>query len=391
MQLPLSLADTPVVILTGAGASVPLGLPATTDFLNNFRHKVTYTWTDDDPPGYLRFVQDRLQAAPDDIESVLGLLERETQALDLLMGDPVFVSRTLWGGNPLAISPFKAMCDKLIEAIYDEIILTYGNVDATKAQALYNGLLGNYQLFFGSSVHQTATLPFFTLNYDTAVEEATSRLQIRCVDGIVQHPTGPGRYWTPTAYLEYEPAGTDLSVLLVKLHGSVRLAKRDTRNGPIFEEVPAGMARNPYPLIHRVLYPSPLPKPITEEPFRTGYRMLTSCLNNANTRCLVVIGCSFRDPELNTVLRDALEDNPNLHLIVVDPALDDTEVGLRLSCDPDHVRVIQIGFAPEDPDDLRSGRGRVLSYLRDGVGAAISEQSGTEQFRGTVVLLQGHT
>ena len=230
-----------------------------------------------------------------------------------------------------------------------------------------------------------ATIPFFTLNYDTAVEEAASQLGIPCIDGIQQMPGSSYRRWTASAYTQYQPlAGAEVCVVLVKLHGSVRLLLRQTPTGPTFVEVPTGLARNPAPDKHVVLYPSLLPKPITTEPFRTGYRILETCLNSSGTYCVVAIGCSFRDAELNTMLRDALEDNSHLRMVVVDPGLDHETVASRVQCNPDKVHVIQLPFGPETATDLTSGRGRVLGPLRIWIGLAMgSLDFGNHPFGGT--------
>ncbi len=299
-------------------------------------------------------------------------------------GRPSFTSDVL-AGDRTKLLAFKAKTDKLREAIYDEVIGTYGNVDPATAADLYAGLLGKYMLYFREFCGGRPTLPFFTLNYDTAVEEACSQLGIPCVDGIQQLAGSSFRRWTPTAYTQYQPpAGAEVCVVLVKLHGSVRLLLRQTPSGPIFVEVPTGLARNPAPDKHVVLYPSLLPKPITTEPFRTGYRVLETVLNSSGTYCLVAIGCSFRDAALNTVLRDALDDNGHLRLVVVDPGLDHDVVATRIGCSPDKVHVIQLPFGPETPADLINGRGRVLSPLRMWIGLGMGALSfGNQPFAGT--------
>jgi hypothetical protein len=384
MDLPEELKDTPIVILTGAGASIPLGLPATKEFLETFRSKVTNTWHVDEPPGYLRFVQDRLSTDESDIEAVLGRLENESNWCGALETDPLFTSEVL-GGNTTRLLAFQTKADQLREDIYDEVITTYGNVDPERAADLYRGLLGHYMLYFRELCGGRPTLPFFTLNYDTAIEEAAARLSIPCVDGIQAVPGSSYRQWTPTAYTQYKPAeGAEVCVVLVKLHGSVRLLHRVTHDQEMFIEVPPGLARDPAPNTHVVLYPSLLPKPITTEPFRTGYRMLQTCLNSSGTYCLVVIGCSFRDTELNTVLRDALEDNPQLRLVVVDPKLDHETVALNITCSPEKVRVIQIPFGPESAGDLKSGHGRVVTQLRLWIGLGMGAMNfGNQTFGGT--------
>ena len=100
--------------------------------MDRFHTKVTNTWSLDEPPGYLRFVQERLSTSQGDIEEVLGGLERESAWCDTLGADLLF-TREVLGGDEGQLQAFKAKTDKLCEAIYDEVIATYGNVDPVKA------------------------------------------------------------------------------------------------------------------------------------------------------------------------------------------------------------------------------------------------------------------
>jgi hypothetical protein len=382
VRLPPDLSDTPIVLLTGAGASIPLGLPATREFLTNFRDAANARLVANDPPGFLNFIQERLSAVHDDIEVVLGQLEQHSQWLDHLLDDPTFVPDVL-GGNIASITSFKTMSDQLRSAIYDEVIRTYGNVDPVKAANLYRGILGQYMTYFREFCGGRLTRPFFTLNYDTAIEEAAHQLGLRLVDGIGPRPNRPGRCWSSSHFTEYRADGDRLNVVLVKLHGLVRLARRETIDGAVFEEVPTDLERDPPPLRHAVLYPSLLPKPVTTEPFRTGYRMLGACLGNTNTLCLIVIGCSFRDAELNSLLRDSLDDNDALRIVVVDPGLDHDIVAQRIVCDAARIGVQQQRFDPQ-PLLLEAGQNPFLNALRLWVGAAVGAYESPNRFGTTL-------
>jgi SIR2-like domain len=389
MNRPEALADTPIVFLTGAGASIPLGLPATKQFLAQFRESLSPAWLSEGGPDFGPFVWARLANADSDIEEVLGSLEEKCQAITLLLQDRLFVQNAL-GGNPAILANYLQMANRLSEAIYDAVIRIYGDIDEALAEALYAGLLGHYMKFFRHLCGGRPTVPFFTLNYDTAVEAATAGLGIPRTDGIMELPRATERRWSPTAYTSYSPPAREendldrISVVLVKLHGSVRLLRRDDPSGPTFIEAPRGLARNPVPHTHVVIYPSLLPKPTANEPFRTGYRLLRAVLTSTNTYCLVVIGCSFRDTEVNEVLRDALDDNANLRLVAVDPALDHRDVARSLKCEPRRIRVLSMPFAPETPDELAQGKGGVLlDDLRYWVGQAVGELPQDPEFGGT--------
>lgn len=373
---------------------MPLGLPATKQFLAQFRDSLSAAWLKEGPPDFASFVAVRLANTESDIEEVLGSLEEECQAIKLLLQDHTFVQQAL-SGNPSLLVNYYQMADRLVEAIYDKVIQIYGNVDQARTEALYAGLLGNYMAFFRHLCGGRPTVPFFTLNYDTAIEDATSRMGIPRTDGILELPGVTGRRWSSTAYTSYAAPPRDendlerIHVVLVKLHGSVRLLRRDDPSGPIFIEAPPGLARNPPPHTHVVIYPSLLPKPTTSEPFRSGYRLLRELLTSTNTYCLVVIGFSFRDTEVTQVLRDALDDNSNLRLVVVDPALDHREVARTLHCDQQRIRVLRVPFDAEDPDELRRRRGTVvLDALRYWVGQAVGELPQAPEFGGNLLAQQ---
>ena len=102
--------------------------------------------------------------------------------------------------------------------------------------------------------------------------------------------------------------------------------------------------------------------------------------------CLVAIGCSFRGPELNTLLRDAMEDNERLHVVAIDPTLDHTTLAERISCDAEQVAVLPMKFEAEDVESLRAGQGKVLGPLRRWVGAAVGDIQAPTLFGTTQVV-----
>lgn len=369
---------------------MPLGLPATKEFLDCFRQDIAGNRVvPDEPPGFVKFMYERLNSVrAADIETVLGDLEDRSAWAERFMADETFIAGVLHGSNH-ELGIHKTMCDQLAEMIRDEVITVYGTIDVDKAADLYNGLLGHYQLFFHDVCGGRETVPFFTLNYDTAIEEATRKLGVRLVDGIVTDPESLGRVWSRTAYSEYEVIRHEVTVVLVKLHGSVRLVERQVGGESVFMEVPPNLRRNPPPMFHVVLYPSLRPKPITTEPFRTGYRLLRECLSNPHTYCLAAIGCSFWDVELNALLRDALDDNEHLHLIVVGPALRHDAIAERVGCEADRVVVIQTKFGPEPRNLIDAGKGRVLPVLRRWIGVAVDDLTSVGRFGTTEVVPDG--
>jgi hypothetical protein len=101
VNIPDSITKAPIVFLTGAGASAPLGLHPTRDFLTYFSG-TPLNQLDLGGQSVLSEVvnQVRILAATQDIdiERILSGLERNVYEVDHLMGNPTFVRSVLGGG-----------------------------------------------------------------------------------------------------------------------------------------------------------------------------------------------------------------------------------------------------------------------------------------------------
>lgn len=389
MLLPDSVTTSPFVILTGAGASVPLGLPTTREFLPRCREQVIPGVLNTHPaslPDAERsaFAYHRFQEIADaDIEEVLQHLEldrsaaaRFAQDFDILRWaqaslrrviveknlESVIDSDTLvrgWADGMQQLADFQRA---LIDAVYTEVIACYGNVDPERATRLYDGLLGMISKH-GVLGGQVQTVPFFTLNYDLAVESSAEGLGIRLIDGFTTNPRE--RRWSTTPYAQYKE-NDQFAVVLVKLHGSVKLG-RHARGHLI--ELPEGSYRDPPPHRHAVLYPTLGPKAVGEEPFRSNYQMLRECL--LRTKLLMVIGSTLRDSELNELIRTSMDINGQLKLLVVAPEVDCGVMAERIGVSESRVGGVQGTFDIEDPRQLKTGQSRIYNALRHWLGAAV--------------------
>jgi hypothetical protein len=361
LNFPESIAGAKVVVLTGAGASVPLGLFTTRQFLEDFRRDVEML-PDLDAP--LSWVMSEAAENDSDIEIVLDRLERQRDAVRLLLADRRFVHFVQQDRQDREdkAQAYLAETDAIIKAIQDKVIDHYSSAEPELAAELYRPMLREFRAWFSRIPELGYTLPLFTLNYDSSVELAANRLAdapieqdgqqlpVRLVDGLLQSNEGAERRWSPRAFESYSETSGELGLVLVKLHGSVRWG-RDSRPGRSHQivEIPTGVGRDPGRFRTAILYPTLAPKPVNDEPFRTGYRLLRVCLRN--TRFLAVIGCSLRDPELAAEIRDAMEENEGLHLVSVGPTVDQTEVCRALSLTPGHNRVaaLKAEFAVPKP------------------------------------------
>jgi len=268
MRPPETITRSKAVILTGAGASVPLGLPSTAEFLRVFRDQgVRERIPDaDSHEDLFGFITDRLHIwDPPDIEHVLARLESNAESADQLASDQFFMRLLVeseWSDlATLALSAkvsttheefrqrlgdslrsgllrFVSFNRTLADAIRDEVIDRYGNIDATQAGSLYRGLLGIFRDQFAGEFGCGDTLPFFTLNYDVAVEAAATQLGFRLVDGFADSPTG--RTWNPETYLAYQEQTGRLNVVLPLPAQSLKLRtlKPSTKKRALFRVEP---------------------------------------------------------------------------------------------------------------------------------------------------------
>ena len=164
------------------------------------------------------------------------------------------------------------------------------------------------------------------------------------------------------------------TVILVKLHGSVRWGRRSLgeiagKPNDVIVELPHFVGRNPGKHLHAVLYPSESPKPTAAEPFRTGYRIFRHCLNHA--RILIVIGCSLRDPEVRSAISDAADDNPHLRLLLFGPEAKHDATAVDLGIDAGRVAAVRGRF---ETTDYVEGKSAFMGCLRGYSASACADE-----------------
>lgn len=160
-------------------------------------------------------------------------------------------------------------------------------------------------------------LKIFTTNYDLCFERAASALGSIAIDGFSF--TAPRRY--DPRYFNYDlvrrpRSGEDASYLegvflLYKLHGSVNWARKS--DGTLFEEA------NPTPEEACLIYPAVGKyQQSFSQPHLESMAQYLSAVRESNT-CVVVVGFGFNDDHLSEPLLAAVQSNPHLRLVIVDP------------------------------------------------------------------------
>lgn len=168
-------------------------------------------------------------------------------------------------------------------------------------------------------------LKIFTTNYDLCFEWAASALGGIAIDGFSF--TAPRRY--DPRYFNYDlvrrpRSGEDASYLegvflLYKLHGSVSWARKS--DGTLLEEM------KPTPDEACLIYPAAGKyQQSFSQPHLESMAQYLSAVREPNT-CVVVAGFGFNDDHLSEPLLAAVQSNPHLRLIIVDPYAEQQTTG----------------------------------------------------------------
>lgn len=161
-------------------------------------------------------------------------------------------------------------------------------------------------------------LKIFTTNYDICFERTAAELGGVALDGFSF--TAP-RHYDPRFFsydiIRRPRSGDDFGnylegvFLLYKLHGSVNWARH--QNGTIYEN------QNPAPADACMIYPAiGKYQQSFSQPHLESMAQFLAAIREPGT-CLLAIGFGFNDNHLAEPLLAAVETNPHLRLIIVDP------------------------------------------------------------------------
>lgn len=345
--------NTKLLLLTGAGASNPLGMPLMRDFYSLIDIEI-----DKQQRGLLNDIslvhmKETGEVTPD-LEALLALIERYRRFYNILFEDERFglpvddkfkkhveewkedmaeekkraeleakgLLKTDMGyyssPAPPPTAPHQASYGSYLEQAYlrkgkfesldtllrNLIFGVYGkDLDDRKLNELYSPLFEVIGRHFPQDF-----IPIFTTNYDTAIEAYARRSDIHLETGF--EPTTTGTVWKPSRFYQFRPRKSKQNIVLFKLHGSLAWHRKD--NTIISTGLPI---RDPSGYKSVVIYPTQTKEFPDEEPFRTMYDFLKGCFRVA--RVAIVIGYSFRDPGIHRIMADTLDLNPNLRFILV--------------------------------------------------------------------------
>jgi hypothetical protein len=358
-----------VTLLTGAGASKPLGLPTMDELLPHrfgeslprgqrdvldmaanwammqnpevldFEHLFTgvdlLAHLSSDDALAMAFASPHAPATP---ESRVGAFQFKSGSGEYSHGD---LDR--WRKDAAALT------EQLRHVVHEQL----AKPKAALAAELYRRLFA----FFSAIVGRTGQVDVFTTNYDRAVETSYENqrddptgFEFDLVRGFALGARQRARQWKPEVY--GDPPGNRFTVRLYKLHGSL-----DWRlEGDEILEVSA----DEYVQRNVVIYP--VRKPITEAPpFAILLRLFEQRLDESNL--CVVIGNSLRDEHIRRRLTDRLNADA-LRLVIVDPQPDRLASLLAQELGPERfsrlVETVAVPFGGSE-EDQRTLEGKLGS------------------------------
>ena len=298
-----------ILVFTGAGMSVPLGLPTTTDFMvavNNGIGQIT------------RYIIEYLGSSGSDIEWLLSTLESfksETALTEFLLekikasyasNSNIQEASKVFGGQ---ISSFKSQAASEITRIKKIIFDQLSQYQPEQALALYINLIKEIKGIFSD-----AALSIITTNYDltfeTAIEssqEKWANADINDVDFGFSIQFGRPIY-NPSQDFNWNPT----TIEYLKIHGSVDW-HRDAK-GKCSRSMSNTVPDDPDQMA--ILYPGF--KGVPElEPFISMHGRLSTRLSEADL--IIVIGFAFRDTYINNIFENILRIRKNIEVLYFNP------------------------------------------------------------------------
>lgn len=295
-----------VLVFTGAGMSVPLGLPSTKDFM-----KEVLSGADRVTTHTVKY----LGSSGDDIEWLLSTLanfHNETPFTEFLL--PKIAEGNADLGARLqafqhGLSRFKLQAANEITRIKKIIFDKLGQYDSGQALSLYLNMVKEIKTVFGD-----AAISIITTNYDLAFESA-----FEAVDGawsklgVADVDFGFSIQFGRPIYNASQDFGWSKSTIeYLKIHGSVDW-HRDGR-GRCSRSMSSTIPDDPDQMA--ILYPGFKGVP-ESEPFISMHGRLSTRLYEADE--IIVIGFAFRDAYINNIFENVIRIRPDVQVMYFNP------------------------------------------------------------------------
>lgn len=328
-----------VVLLLGAGASVPARIPASQGMIKEIEKLLDSSWAE--YKSLYFFVKSAIQFS----DGIHGRFDTDTFNVeklvetldDLRRGDehPLYPFVGAWvpklyevaGSDLRRVTAFR---DEIVRRLRDDWIqLEY------KEHAQYFANLARFQK------ELQEPLRLFTLNYDLCVEAALSELSgLSTV--TIERGFDDEKKWDWRRF-EHERGDGPPAIYLYKLHGSIDWI-RDINDNLTYRDAVSQI--DPEELA--IIFGTPAKLQAVDPFLFFAYELRKWTLEEA--RLIVTIGYGFADDHINGILRQSLKVNPSRKLLVVTYIKDGDHVEERIrkrTCEIAR----RIGLYKEDEDD----------------------------------------
>jgi hypothetical protein len=293
--------DEKLMLLLGAGASIPVGIPGMVEMADRFQKDIGKEQLAHD--GYEALIR---FGAGTDVEQLLQLANAIIEFPNHNLG--TFVEECVRGNRKDSrfVGEVSRRRNKIVREVssFRERLLawltqTCLSFDRDKAYELF----GTF-----AEVVSANGVPVFTTNYDGVLEFVAERKRIPIVDNFLKK--GARSYWDPSL-----ASFSDTGLRLVKIHGSIYWHADDSG---LIERIdpPVEFNSEGRPVERLIIVPTRF-KDIYQ---RNYFPLYTSFLRTlGNSKVIIVAGHSMRDEYLLAAVRDRLRDR-SFRVIVLDPA-----------------------------------------------------------------------
>jgi hypothetical protein len=291
--------ETDKMILTGAGASIPLNIPGMQGMAIQFKKYIKKEQSFSKV--YKQLIK---HGASEDIEKILEFANEITEFTSRPISS--FIESCVAPQQGDTLNKYKRRRDADIKAVrnfrnvlFSWISNTCLGFERNKAEIIYGELI------------ETLTerqIPVYTTNYDAVLDYVATRRGISVADNFIKNSIG--RLFWDKDLRAFNQEG----LKLINIHGSIQWHGSD--DGKI-EKIPqpATVNREGQPLSQLMIFPTRF-KDIYQQNYFPLYASFIRTLGRA--KVLFVIGHSLRDEYLLAAIRERLRDE-YFYLVVIDP------------------------------------------------------------------------
>jgi hypothetical protein len=242
----------------------------------------------------------------------------------LALADRSATKTSQFSGKPYSMAQLNELYRGLIKYIGITIRYGYKAADPKTGTAEQIGTLDEpiveiehhrrfLKALFGTraNLERRSRISFFTINYDTLLEDALSLERRNTVDGFSGGAMG---FWNPTEEFVRSEQGGRPSCRLYKLHGSVDWY-HDDEHGLIRSRYGIKYLADPAQIL---IYPQATKYVETQkDPFASLFLGLRQALNVREDNVLAICGYSFGDSHINSEIFSALKELNNKTTMLV--------------------------------------------------------------------------